>query len=99
MKFSQNPVALRSCQITFDFSPCCGSSVTIRHGQSPHERSLFAENFPDKTQGLGCDFLRIALLDRHRLDRKSTRLNSSHVSISYAVFCLKKKIANNHTCL
>src|SRR5438067_9034337 len=28
--------------------------------------------------------------ERHR-DRKSTRLNSSHVSISYAVFCLKKK--------
>src|SRR5438067_3945945 len=26
-----------------------------------------------------------------RRDRKSTRLNSSHVSISYAVFCLKKK--------
>src|SRR5207249_9491405 len=29
--------------------------------------------------------------DEHRPDRKSTRLNSSHVSISYAVFCLKKK--------
>src|SRR5437868_15194348 len=28
------------------------------------------------------------------LDRKSTRLNSSHVSISYAVFCLKKKKNN-----
>src|SRR5207249_8966923 len=28
---------------------------------------------------------------RMRGDRKSTRLNSSHVSISYAVFCLKKK--------
>src|SRR5439155_9844480 len=27
------------------------------------------------------------------LDRKSTRLNSSHVAISYAVFCLKKKKA------
>src|SRR5690606_40270550 len=27
-----------------------------------------------------------------RVDRKSTRLNSSHVKISYAVFCLKKKI-------
>src|SRR5690349_23092378 len=27
-------------------------------------------------------------------DRKSTRLNSSHVEISYAVFCLKKKIYN-----
>src|SRR5690606_39870423 len=28
---------------------------------------------------------------RHPRDRKSTRLNSSHVKISYAVFCLKKK--------
>src|SRR5207249_7005500 len=30
-----------------------------------------------------------------RLDRKSTRLNSSHVSISYAVFCLKKKMQSD----
>src|SRR5256885_3461234 len=29
--------------------------------------------------------------DVHGLDRKSTRLNSSHLVISYAVFCLKKK--------
>src|SRR2546430_12345011 len=29
-------------------------------------------------------------------DRKSTRLNSSHSQISYAVFCLKKKKKNNH---
>src|SRR5437660_7887061 len=29
------------------------------------------------------------------IDRKSTRLNSSHVAISYAVFCLKKKIELN----
>src|SRR6266581_6698894 len=29
-------------------------------------------------------------------DRKSTRLNSSHPSISYAVFCLKKKKLNQH---
>src|SRR5205814_7891840 len=37
-------------------------------------------------------------LDRHRLDadRKSTRLNSSHLGISYAVFCLKKKNTTNH---
>src|SRR3712207_8122354 len=28
---------------------------------------------------------------RHQRDRKSTRLNSSHANISYAVFCLKKK--------
>src|SRR5688572_31317049 len=31
------------------------------------------------------------LLAEHVLDRKSTRLNSSHSQISYAVFCLKKK--------
>src|SRR5436305_9892683 len=30
-------------------------------------------------------------------DRKSTRLNSSHVRISYAVFCLKKKKKDRHT--
>src|SRR5437773_6365138 len=28
------------------------------------------------------------------IDRKSTRLNSSHITISYAVFCLKKKMPN-----
>src|SRR5947209_16640308 len=34
----------------------------------------------------------------NRPDRKSTRLNSSHANISYAVFCLKKKKArNNHS--
>src|SRR3712207_7699504 len=32
-----------------------------------------------------------ALRGGSRLDRKSTRLNSSHANISYAVFCLKKK--------
>src|SRR5699024_4182929 len=35
--------------------------------------------------------------DPVHLDRKSTRLNSSHVSISYAVFCLKKKNKKNHS--
>src|SRR5690606_41630821 len=36
-------------------------------------------------------FARPRGLNTARLDRKSTRLNSSHVKISYAVFCLKKK--------
>src|SRR5690349_23716214 len=40
-------------------------------------------------------FKRAILHDR--LDRKSTRLNSSHVEISYAVFCLKKKKNKNRT--
>src|SRR3712207_8168789 len=33
----------------------------------------------------------------HRPDRKSTRLNSSHANISYAVFCLKKKKTHRST--
>src|SRR5438874_6699071 len=37
----------------------------------------------------------IQLLRGDQLDRKSTRLNSSHVEISYAVFCLKKKKKKN----
>src|SRR5256885_16854117 len=50
--------------------------------------------------GLGCEVFQIERLkskygliegDNFRTDRKSTRLNSSHLVISYAVFCLKKK--------
>src|SRR5688572_32125513 len=38
-------------------------------------------------------FLGEGMAAEGELDRKSTRLNSSHSQISYAVFCLKKKIA------
>src|SRR5260221_1498443 len=34
---------------------------------------------------------------KRKADRKSTRLNSSHTVISYAVFCLKKKNTNTHS--
>src|SRR5437773_8788201 len=38
-----------------------------------------------------------SLHDSHFEDRKSTRLNSSHITISYAVFCLKKKRTSKST--
>src|SRR5207249_10353945 len=38
-----------------------------------------------------CDHRQAVPAAKEMIDRKSTRLNSSHVSISYAVFCLKKK--------
>src|SRR5437764_4014139 len=44
-----------------------------------------------------CAALRIHAGARRNGDRKSTRLNSSHRCISYAVFCLKKKKPNNTT--
>ena len=48
-------------------------------------RALLTENEVSSQQEL------LALLAADGVDRKSTRLNSSHVVISYAVFCLKKK--------
>src|SRR2546428_6489731 len=42
-------------------------------------------------QVTGDDTRELGVVARHLADRKSTRLNSSHDQISYAVFCLKKK--------
>src|SRR5690606_40581377 len=62
-------------------------SVNYRLGQLGFfaHPALTAEAAPDEPLG------NQALLDQIAADRKSTRLNSSHVKISYAVFCLKKK--------
>src|SRR5690625_5630482 len=49
-----------------------------------------AENFVEGGVQIEPEAFALALKDVR--DRKSTRLNSSHVAISYAVFCLKKKI-------
>src|SRR5437667_6613033 len=49
---------------------------------------------PAEVVALGPSHLRITVREgrnRQVRDRKSTRLNSSHITISYAVFCLKKK--------
>src|SRR5207245_6363303 len=61
----------------------CGKLIDHGDGQA-----VFSE-----VHRVDVDLARIASLDAHmfKLDRKSTRLNSSHGSISYAVFCLKKK--------
>src|SRR5437773_8148516 len=50
--------------------------------------------------GAACSAKRTATKDpnpRFMTDRKSTRLNSSHITISYAVFCLKKKNKDKST--
>src|SRR5690606_39767202 len=64
-----------------------GADVLVRHPADPALRPR-ARVVPDRRGR--ADGARAA--DRHvGGDRKSTRLNSSHVKISYAVFCLKKK--------
>src|SRR2546427_3433206 len=54
--------------------------------RGPHERALQLPRGPSPVRRLPARHARA-----HRADRKSTRLNSSHSQISYAVFCLKKK--------
>src|SRR2546426_3230053 len=61
---------------------------TATHGA--RDRAL---HFDLRGEGLGVGI--VALHLRPFQDRKSTRLNSSHLVISYAVFCLKKKTKKN----
>src|SRR5690625_2493778 len=67
----------RHVEHRFRSGPGRGVRRTVLH-RALHERAA----------GLGSEFLPVRV---DHLDRKSTRLNSSHVAISYAVFCLKKK--------
>src|SRR5256885_6666267 len=65
-------------------------SARLRAARDVHQRSAHgagAGNAADHGGG----YVAQALSDEFTIDRKSTRLNSSHLVISYAVFCLKKK--------
>src|SRR3989442_9836326 len=53
-------------------------------------RSIFEQSTAHEVRGLA-DAVLCSKIERCSRDRKSTRLNSSHVRISYAVFCLQKK--------
>src|SRR2546430_10328929 len=59
------------------------------------QRKLFLRGSPEENlrafARVSSDAARVGVVDVAPGDRKSTRLNSSHSQISYAVFCLKKK--------
>src|SRR5699024_12506720 len=67
---------------------CFDMCATFHAFRSVAEYSRFAANLCD-LQGL--ETSAASTTETSATDRQSTRLNSSHVSISYAVFCLKKK--------
>src|SRR5207249_12071430 len=93
----RHPLAV--CSQLFFFFYCAGNhrdlhSFPTRRSSDlaclagPAHALLEEPRVVDRDPGLLAERLEHALVVR---DRKSTRLNSSHVSISYAVFCLKKK--------
>src|SRR2546430_6149600 len=61
------------------------------HFRPTHTLSLFYKYKDSKLDNQGVGGLDLPDRGTNFLDRKSTRLNSSHSQISYAVFCLKKK--------
>src|SRR3712207_9121444 len=65
-----------------------GDELRAREHAGEHER-------PAQRRGGDAEAAGEAAADAAEQDRKSTRLNSSHANISYAVFCLKKK--KNHS--
>src|SRR2546430_12826834 len=85
------------------------AQAATQRPRQPHQKDQAEEQQPrhieDVVRGeherLGVDQSieqRVALIRAHA-DRKSTRLNSSHSQISYAVFCLKKKKKNTRVTL
>src|SRR5690606_40374980 len=71
--------------IWFPCFPCLSQESLFR---ARFDQVSFAWQLPTVFSGESLE----VFFRRSCLDRKSTRLNSSHVKISYAVFCLKKKI-------
>src|SRR5947199_9085330 len=74
----------------------------VSDSRLPRRRRCVGQGLDVSEQGKEILLADLALIRRHdrriardclllRQDRKSTRLNSSHLGISYAVFCLKKK--------
>src|SRR3712207_8266774 len=75
-------------------SPVPAALDVVHHPQQQqaeqHQRDGEQQDLGE--EGLLCDLrLEVDVVLPQDVDRKSTRLNSSHANISYAVFCLKKK--------
>src|SRR5260221_6265870 len=76
------------------FRSISNTSVRGFDGVSRNKRRVFGLIAAFHTEGLVPSAYVVSIPNLER-DRKSTRLNSSHTVISYAVFCLKKKKNHN----
>src|SRR5207253_3780413 len=87
--------SLPACAKDVQLFCSCGKFIRPRNcwkRQAERSRSDSGATLDQTSEASRCSYAFFS----HAKDRKSTRLNSSHVAISYAVFCLKKK-KNNKT--
>src|SRR2546422_5351555 len=87
---------VRSAQLVATVGRLRGSvEAIIRHHHENFDGSGYPDGIANHHIPIGARIIMVAdTLDAMTRDRKSTRLNSSHGYISYAVFCLKKKTRN-----
>src|SRR5699024_9393692 len=85
--------SFRHQQSDYDWSNYCFNELKHVFQLAPPSLNKKTIITKSKASSPNIDFLYDIWYENGRkiIDRKSTRLNSSHVSISYAVFCLKKK--------
>src|SRR3712207_7735631 len=80
----------------FPYTTLFRSAVTARRATAEPERHAsvvagpLVRRSPGRPAGVDLHAVQLVLWPTVAADRKSTRLNSSHANISYAVFCLKK---------
>src|SRR5690554_7383096 len=83
----------------FPYTTLFRSIIPGLGGKSKQKATLFGALRVERNYRLGKRLLLVNASEQGlvKRDRKSTRLNSSHVRISYAVFCLKKKKKKTHS--
>src|SRR5690348_17786224 len=82
----------------FPYTTLFRSDLAVQGDAPPQRLDVPAHDVEaDTAAGEIADAIRGREAGGEEEDRKSTRLNSSHPSISYAVFCLKKKTKNNNS--
>src|SRR2546426_9827935 len=97
MFFSLSRLVLHSISFFFFFNDTATTEIytlSLHDALPISQRRKGVERLASRPLAFGMLDRAVADVLRRRVDRKSTRLNSSHLVISYAVFCLKKKKKN-----
>src|SRR5438132_2540457 len=91
---ARESVVIRFAGDSGDGMQVTGSRFTVEAALAGNDLTTFPD-FPAEIRAPAGTTYGVSAFQIHRTDRKSTRLNSSHTVISYAVFCLKKKKKQN----